>query len=136
MEIGKKRMKSVYRMSILVTIVILVAGCDFVNLYDSDQAAFESLQEADSDFTKIHPFDFYIYHPEKSGAERICAELEQINFQVTVMEGADEGEWLCFASQSFLPSLDRLSGLQKLFEGLTAQYGGDYDGWETIVIPK
>jgi hypothetical protein len=53
-----------------------------------------------------------------------------------VKEGAVEGEWLCLASLSFIPSLEKLSELQTVFEALINQYGGEYDGWETIVIPK
>ena len=44
------------------------------------------------------------------------------------------GEWLCLASISFIPSVEKLSELKILFEELIDQYDGEYDGWETIVI--
>jgi hypothetical protein len=84
---------------------------------------------------KVHPFDFYFYHPDQTGAEQICMQLRADGFQASVMEGAFEGEWLCLASLSFVPSIDKLSELQEKFESLIDQYGGEYDGWETIVIP-
>ncbi len=53
----------------LLLILAFVSGCGLVNLAGSDQVTLDSLREAGSDFTKVHPFDFYLYHPEKSGAE-------------------------------------------------------------------
>jgi len=70
------------------------------------------------------------------GAQNICAELEQDGFQVSVQEGAIEGEWLCLARLNFIPSTGKLSELQVVFEDLITKIGGKYDGWETIVILK
>jgi hypothetical protein len=116
--------------------VILITGCGLLNLADSHEAALDSLRDAGSDFSKIHPFDFYFYHEEKLGAQELCAELRDMGFEVTVREGAVAGEYLCLASRSFVPSIEELSRLQKTFEDLTNRYGGEYDGWETIVITE
>lgn len=120
----------------LLLVAVLAGGCGILNSADSDQAALDSLHEAGSDFTEVHPFDFYLYHPDQSGAEQICVQLRAQGFQVAVREGAVPGEWLCLASLSFIPSSDKLSELQDVFEALINQYGGEYDGWETIVIPR
>ena len=119
-----------------LVVVALVSGCGILNLTESDQAALDSLRDAGSDFTKVHPFDFYLSHPDKSGTEQICAQLRAQGFQITIREGAVEGEWLCLASQSFIPSIEKLSELQGAFDSLINQFGGEYDGRETIVIPK
>jgi hypothetical protein len=71
----------------LLLVLAFVSGYGLVNIAASDQEAFDSLREAGSDFTKVHPFDFYLYHPEKSGAEQICTQLGTKGFQVTVREG-------------------------------------------------
>ena len=120
----------------LLLVAVLAGGCSILNSADSDQAALDSLREAGSDFTKIHPFDFYLYHPDQSGAEQICVQLRAQGFQISMSEGAVPGEWLCLASLSFIPSIEKLSELQDVFEALITQYGGEYDGWETIVIPR
>ena len=101
-----------------LVVVALVSGCGILNLTESDQAALDSLLDPGSDFTKVHPFDFYLYHPDQSGAEQICGQLRAQGFLITVREGAVEGEWLCLASLSFIPSIDNLSELQDLFESL------------------
>ena len=120
---------------VVAAIMILGSGCSILNNNRSDQAALDSLQEAGSDLTKPHPFDFYLYNNDLSGAQYICAELEREGFLVKVQEGAIEGEWLCLARLSFVPSARKLSELQEVFEELIATYGGEYDGWETTVIP-
>jgi len=113
---------------------LLLAACINLTLEQSDQAALESLREAGSDLSKPHPFDFYLYHNNKSGAQRLCGELNKMGFQVNVREGAIENEWLCLARQNFIPSENKLAELSQVFEELISTYGGEYDGWETIVI--
>ena len=115
--------------------LVFGSGCSLINLAESDQAALDSLREAGSDFSKVHPFDFYLYHPEKSGADQLCTQLGAQGFQVMVREGAIEGEWLCLATLNFPPSIEKLSELQDLFDQLVSQFGGEYDGWETVVVP-
>ena len=116
--------------------MVFAGGCSILNFAESDQAALDSLRDAGSDFTKVHPFDFYLYHPEESGAEQICAHLRSQGFQIAVKEGAVEVEWLCLASLSVIPSIEKLSELQDVFDALIHQYGGEYDRWETVVIPR
>jgi len=120
----------------LLIFVGLAAGCGPLSADDPDQAVLDSLQEAGSDFSQIHPFDFYIYHPTRAGAGQICDQLRAKGFQISVREAATGNDWLCFASLSFVPSIDKLTEIRDTVEELTGQYGGEYDGWETVVIEK
>lgn len=128
--------KTIYFVILVFGFVILLSACEIINSFESDQTALDSLRDAGSDLLKVHPFDFYLYHENKAGAQRICAELEQSGFQVSVSEGAIQGEWLCLARLSFLPSVEKLSELSHIFEELINVHGGEYDGWETIVISE
>lgn len=121
---------------VLLTLVGLAAGCRALSADDPDQAVLDSLREAGSDFAQIHPFDFYIYHPKDSGAGQICAQLRAKGFNISVREAATGSDWLCLASLSFVPSNDKLTEIRSMIEDLTKQLGGEYDGWETVVIPK
>jgi len=121
---------------LIVVLTILSTACSTTGADQSDQEALDILKEAGSDFSQIHPFDFYLYHDNKAGAQRIFAELNQDGFQVSVQEGAIEGEWLCLARLSFLPSIEKISEIDKVVEELIRDYGGGYDGWETIVISE
>jgi hypothetical protein len=120
----------------LIFLSIIVIGCSFLDSSSTDEEVLQELREAGSDFSRLHTFDFYLYHPDEMGATDICGELESEGFQITVREGALEGEWLCLASTSMLPSIEKLAEFELLFEGLIGLYGGEYDGWETIVIPE
>lgn len=128
-----------YRLKIITSLLVLAtisAGCGSLSADDQDQAVLESLREAGSDFTQAHPVDFYIYNPTKDGAEQICDQLRANGFKVSVREAATGSDWLCFASLSFVPSIDKLAEIRGTIEGLTEQFGGEYDGWETVVKPK
>ena len=120
---------------VLALIIVIISGCANLDLAGTDEEALESLREVGSDFSQVHPFDFYLYHPDEEGAESICNELAAHGFQIAVREGALGGEWLCFASFRMLPSIDNLTQFELLFEEITGVYGGEYDGWETIIIP-
>ena len=119
---------------LLVVFLVTVSGCVNLDLSSTDEESLESLREAGSDFSQIHPFDFYLYHPEEEGAANICKELAMKGFQITVREGALGGEWLCLASFNMLPSIEKLTQLERQIEGIIGVHGGEYDGWETIVI--
>jgi hypothetical protein len=119
----------------IIIVGVLMSGCGLLDSGASDQATLDALLEAGSDLSKVHPFDFYFYHDEQLGAQQLCAALRDQGFQVSVRSGAIEGEWLCLASQNMVPSNDRLTKLSSVFNELIDQYGGEYDGWETIVIP-
>jgi hypothetical protein len=106
-----------------------------LNTSNDDQATLDQLRQAGSDLSKPHPFDFYLYHPEQSGAEQLCNALVSDGFQVSVGESAAGGDWLCLASLTMLPSIENLTELDGQFNRLIDQYGGEYDGWETLVIP-
>ena len=129
-------MRKFRRLHLYVIGAILITSCGLFSMTASDEAALDSLRDAGSDFSKIHPFDFYFYHEEKLGAQELCAELRDMGFEVTVREGAVAGEYLCLASRSFIPSIEELSRLQNIFDDLINQHGGEYDGWETIIITE
>ena len=114
---------------------IAVSGCGLIGGGSSDQATLDQLRDAGSDLSKPHPFDFYLYHPEQSGAEQLCATLSADGFQVDVRESALGGEWLCLASLTMFPTIENLAELDARFSRLIDQYGGEYDGWETMVLP-
>lgn len=128
-------MNSSSRVILLIVIMtILSTACSTTGADQSNQEALDTLKEAGSDFSQIHPYDFYLYHHNNAGSQRICVELNQDGFQVSVQEGAIEGEWFCLARLSFLPSIEKLSEIDEVFDDLIRDYGGEHDGWETIVI--
>ena len=121
---------------VIVGVLQFASACGILGSSATDQDTLDALMEAGSDFTKEHPFDFYIYHMNKADAQRICAQLEAEGFLGTVREGALGDEWLCLARINFKPSIVRITEISAKIEALISEFGGEYDGWETIVIPK
>ena len=119
----------------MMILPIVVGGCGLINGGNSDQATLDQLREAGSDLSKPHPFDLYLYHPEQSGAEQLCSALLSDGFEVSIGESTTGGDWLCLASLTMLPTIENLTELDTAFARLIDQYGGEYDGWETIVLP-
>lgn len=119
----------------VLLLVLLISGCGLLAGSDSDQATLNQLREAGSDLSKPHPFDFYLYHPQQTGAQQLCSALLSEGFEVSVGESATGGDWLCRASRAMLPTLENLSEINARISRLIDQYGGEYDGWETIVLP-
>jgi hypothetical protein len=68
-------------------------------------------------------------------AEQLGAALAVEGFLAIVQEAAAGDEWLCLVSLIMLPTIDNLAEQQSKFDALVDLYGGQYDGWETMVIP-
>ena len=119
----------------ILLLFVLISGCGLTGNGNKDQAVLDQLRDAGSDLAKPHPFHFYLYHPDAGGAEQLCSALRTDGFHVRITESAGGSDWLCLASFTMLPTIENLTELQARFEVLMDQYGGEYDGWETIVIP-
>jgi hypothetical protein len=128
-------MKSRNAMLYLIFFTTLISGCALFGGGNDDQAMLDQLQAAGSDLSKPHPFDFYLFHPQQTGAQQLCSALLSEGFDVSIGESATGGDWLCRASLTMLPTLENLSEIDARFSRLIDQYGGEYDGWETIVLP-
>jgi hypothetical protein len=133
-----KRFSTLIQLTLIITAVMLMIstlGCSSIGLESENEKTLELLRGSGSDFSKIHAFDFYIYHPDQIGAETICAELARQGYSSTVREGALGGEWLCLVSVKMLPSLENLIQVESLIEEYIDITGGEYDGWETMIMP-
>jgi hypothetical protein len=119
---------------LLLALSLTLAACGSSSVLEQDQAGLESLRQAGSDMTKAHPFDFFIYHPEQAGAVQICDQLSAQGFGTTVSQGALESEWLCLAETPLVPTLENLTAIQATLADVAGQLGGEYDGWETMVM--
>ncbi len=129
------RPESLRALLLLSACCLAFVACGGPSALEQDQAALESLREAGSDMTRPHPFDFYLYHPEQAGARQICEQLTAQGFGTQVQEGAVAGEWLCLVDRTMVPTLENLNAIQATLAELAGQLGGEYDGWETMVLP-
>lgn len=99
-----------------------------------DSQALIALREAGSDLSKPHPIEFYLYFPAKTDADDVGVQLREEGFDVTVRLGADDMNWLVLARRTMVPEQRLLVGLRNKFEALADSLGGEYDGWEAMVV--
>ena len=101
---------------------------------EPDVQVLEELKKAGSDLSKPHLIEFYLYFPSKESASEVAQTLRDEGYEVQVSLGADNINWLCFATKSIFPTREALSAIRVYFEALAQQQGGEYDGWGTTIV--
>ncbi|NIN72408.1 MAG: hypothetical protein GTO46_10930 [Gemmatimonadetes bacterium] len=99
-----------------------------------DSQTLTALRDAGSDLSKPHPIEFYLYFPAKTDADHVGVQLQEEGFDVTVRLGAEEVNWLVLAQSTMVPEQRILVELRNKFEALADSLGGEYDGWEAMVV--
>jgi hypothetical protein len=93
------------------------------------------LQEVDSDISKPHQFDFYLYFPTEETAEAARKKLED-DFGVEVRPAARGPSWLCLVRVKLVPKSAPLEAIGAGFEFLASELQGEFDGWEAEIISE
>ena len=93
------------------------------------------LAKQNSDISKPHLVDFYFYFPAEEAAHQVAGELEGAGFATTVRPGAQGPDWLCLATKRINPDDSELSEMEEWFEELAARFHGEFDGWESEIVP-
>ena len=101
-----------------------------------DGAVLSLLHRIGADVSKPHLTNFYLYFQSRSSAELAGVELTASGFSVVVDKSAEGYQWLCLASKRMAPQARELSSLRNKFSNLAKRLNGEYDGWETEVIPE
>jgi hypothetical protein len=105
-------------------------------LSDADAVTLAELAAAGSDLYRDHEMEFFVYIPERGGAEEVARTLEQRGFTVEVGRPETDGDWLCVARRPMRPVLSELQRLRREFSDLAASRDGAYDGWGTTVVEE
>jgi hypothetical protein len=82
----------------------------------------EELRRLESDLTKVHSIDFYLYFSTERIASEVARQLITEGFDTKVGLGADEKNWLCLATKSMIPDESALNSLGTSFENLAESY--------------
>lgn len=101
---------------------------------DPDAVTLAELAAYGSDLHREHEMEFFVYVPERRGAEEVARALEQLGFAVQVGRPEQAGDWLCTARRIMRPELAELQRLRGEFSALAASRNGAYDGWGTTVV--
>ena len=119
----------------LAFVAIAACGSDSSD-WDPDAAVIEQLSAAGSDLSKPHMIEFFTYFRAEESAEAACGTLAANGFAVSVQLSAmtTTDEYLCHATKEVVPTLEEMHRLRSELESLTAEFGGEYDGWGTPVV--
>jgi hypothetical protein len=94
----------------------------------------DQLRRLGDDLSTERPVDFYLYFPNERDAERVRDELLRAGFSVECQASASDSKWLCLATKMMRPDLVDLDSTRTTLEQIAANFGGEFDGWETQVI--
>lgn len=79
------------------------------------------------------PMKHFLYFPEEANAREVSERLQSRGFSVEVSKGAGAENWCVLATKAPPTTGEQMDELRDVMEGLAAQFGGDYDGWEAAI---
>ena len=101
---------------------------------DPDREALDRLEQAQSDLSKPHNIEFFLYFSTKTAANDAATQIELQGFKTRVSRSGKGAEWLCFATKPMIPEHAALLSIRHSFEVLASSFGGEYDGWGARVV--
>lgn len=82
---------------------------------------------------RVTPMKHYLYFPTKASAEAAGTRLRSEGVSVEIRKGAGGENWLALAAKAPPQIAEEMEGIRDQMEALAAQFGGEYDGWETAI---
>ncbi len=95
----------------------------------------DQLHRMGSDVSQPHGFDFYLYLPSESAAQVAADKVRESDFTAEVTLGTKPGTWLCKATATITPATALLDDIGAFFAQTADVLHGEFDGWESDVIP-
>ncbi len=93
----------------------------------------DKLRESGADLSGPLPIRHYLYFRAPAQAEAAAEAIRREHIDVEVRPSAQGTDWLALAEHRVVVNPDSIGHLRALLEGLAAQNGGEYDGWEAGV---
>lgn len=92
------------------------------------------LERAGANLSRPHPVEFFLYFPERDGADRAAAKVAALGMEVKVDRAASGSLWLVFAVRNMVPAEREMARLRVALEAIAAAEKGEYDGWGAPVV--
>jgi hypothetical protein len=95
------------------------------------------VMQADGDRIQVpRPVTHYIYFPmdRAASAQEYASALTKDDFEVEVRKDEQEGHVEVIAHRQDSIELLQITRLNNKLDALAAEFGGDYDGWETVPV--
>lgn len=101
---------------------------------DPDGQVLAKLHSLGSDFTKLHPVDFFLYAPGQEEAKRMQQSLQESGYDADISAEPSGTRWLCVATKRMVPTHASLLRIRSEMITLAKRFNGEYDGWGTPVV--
>jgi hypothetical protein len=97
----------------------------------------EQLRTNGSAVGKPHRFEFYLYIPRKDYAQKAADKMVKSGFSHAKVSRAASGSgWLCVAQKTLVPKKADLDDNARFLNEVAAAVGGDFDGWEAVLVTE
>ena len=100
-----------------------------------DALTIQQLANAGADLRLPRETIHYLYVPTEDGAHTAEHALTATGRIIVVRPAATGNQWLVLLTQSMVVSQASMTELRAEIESVSAQVGGEYDGWEAAVTP-
>lgn len=101
-----------------------------------DREVIKNMKRLDTNMQSEREAAFFFYFPDEYLAHHAATALTNLQFETEVSYSEHGTEWLCLASKPMIVTTERLIGLRNWMETLAEKYDGNYDGWETTILPE
>ena len=101
-----------------------------------DKQVVEQLQKAGDKLEKPRNIDHWIYFPKDKTPDAFVVWAKKDGYAVEGPTPTDKGELKVKLSHTGVPKLEEISKHTLKLKETAKEYGGDYDGWETVVVKE
>ncbi len=98
---------------------------------DEDGDALFQVAQLGSDLSRPMEIDFVVAVPDEASGKTV-ARAARASGYVTEVATDDEGDWICYCTKEMIASYEAVVLAQEELRQLSAPYGGEPDGWETV----
>ncbi|HLJ26019.1 MAG TPA: ribonuclease E inhibitor RraB [Candidatus Angelobacter sp.] len=101
-----------------------------LHLKDKAELAEKRKNQAVADESSYQGMRHFLYFSKRRNAQEAGEQLHNRGFSVEVGKNSDGEQWALVATKDAPKTGEEMDELREEMEGLAAQFGGDYDGWE------
>jgi len=96
----------------------------------------EALERNGDKLSEAREIDHWAYFPDAESLKAYVAEASQLGFEVRAISVPDESHQTYCAQlwRSDIPAFNAIDDVTLPLFDLAAKHGGEYDGWESIVV--
>jgi hypothetical protein len=98
---------------------------------DEDGDALFQVAQLGSDLSQPMEIDFVVAVPDEASGKTVARAARAAGY-VTEVATDDDGEWICYCTKEMVATYEAVVLAQEELRQLSAPYGGEPDGWETV----